>query len=263
MNFATIPCDLDAHLAADEDEERSAATAPPEHAPLSTTGVVELLLKDREQLDRLLRDEAGQRDLLPKLLAIAMCGFVLYGLVATLMLNLARSSSGFWLPGMPAAYWDGPSAANLTLAYALGLIAANGLCLPSFYFYGLLAGVRVSLPAVAAHALKGMASGAVALVGVLPVYVAVALNVVIYADNPVLLGEYALLILTLPFLAGLWGAACLYQGFVGLADTMHERDRSRRGCLLRRLVLAWSGCYTFVTPLVIYSLWQHLARVVG
>lgn len=263
MNSAIIPSGASPDWLADNAGTTAESTMPSRPSRLSTTGVVELLLKDRQQLDRLLRDEAGQRDLLPKLLAIALSGFVLYGLVATLMLNMARSSSGFWLPGMPAAYWNGPSAANLTLAYALGLIAANGTCLPSFYFYGLLAGVRVPLLAVAAHALKGMAAGAVVLVGILPVYVALALNVVIYSDNPLLLGEYALLILALPFLAGIWGAACLYRGFVALADTMSERDRCRRGCLLRRLVLAWSGCYTFVTPLVIYSLWQHVARFVG
>lgn len=235
--------------------------APASRGPVATASVVELLLKDRQQLDLLLRDEMGQRELIPKLLAVAMCGFALYGAVATWMLNLARSSSGFWLPGMPSAYWNEPSAANLTLAYCLGLIAANGICLPSFYFYGLLAGVRISLLGVAAHALKGMAAGAVALVGILPVYVAIALSVVIYSSDTVMLSEFALLALALPFLAGCWGAACLYHGFAALADTMPAHDRCRRGCLLRRLVLAWSGCYTFVTPLVVYSLWQHLASV--
>jgi hypothetical protein len=46
-----------------------------------------------------------------------------------------------------------------------------------------------------------------------------------------------------------------------LARTIPGPDRAERACLLRRLILAWSGCYTFVTPLVIYSLWEHLARV--
>ena len=239
--------------------EPATATNHAEPAARSTSELLELLLKDQTTLDALLRDETAQRQMIPKLLGIAVSGFALYGLTATLMLNLAHNASGFWLLGVPPAFWNGPSAANLTLAYCLGLIAANGICLPSFYFYGLLAGVRVSMVGVTAHALKGMAAGAIALVAMLPLYVAVSLSVMMYATDPVMLGGYAVLALLLPFLAGLWGARCLYRGFVALADTLCETSGRRRACLLRRLILAWSGCYAFVTPLTIYALWQHLA----
>ena len=235
--------------------------AAPLDPRVSLRDVVEMLLKDRLRLDRYLRDDSGQRRIIPHLLAVAVAGFSLFGLTATLLLNLVRHASGFWLPAVPASYWTEASLANLTLAYVLGLIAANGICLPSFYFYGLLSGVRISMLGAAAHALKGMAAGAVALVGILPAYVPVALSAVIWSDNPALLTLCSAVALLLPFVAGLWGARSLYEGFVGLADTIPCDRREGRRCLLRRLVFAWCGCYTFVTPLVIYTLWFRLAQI--
>lgn len=242
--------------------EKSPSPAPTQEAEAedssAPTGIVDLLLKGRHRIDALLRTTEGQRDLIPKLLAVAVCGFTLYGITITVMLNLARSH-GFWLPGLPAASWNDATGGNLTLSYCLGLIAANGICLPSFYFYGLLAGVRISMLGVTAHALKGMAAGAIVLVGILPIYVATALNALIYSDHRAWLTLLTLLALALPFLAGIWGAISLYRGFVALADTIPAEFRGNRRCLLRRLILAWSGVYTFVTPLVIYSLWLHLS----
>ena len=65
--------------------------------------------------------------------------------------------------------------------------------------------------------------------------------------------------LALPFLAGLWGVRSIYRGFMRLADTLPVRCREQRACFLRRLTLSWAACYTVVTPLMIYSLWNHLA----
>jgi hypothetical protein len=239
----------------------AAAGADPLDDRVSFRDVVEMMLKDRRRLDRHLRDETGQRRVIPFLLAIAVSGFALFGLTVTVLLNLIRQASGYWLPAAPASYWSDASAANLTLAYVLGLIAANGICLPSFYFYGLLSGVRISMLGATAHALKGMAAGAVALVGILPAYVPVALSAVIWSDDRGILFLCASAALALPFIAGLWGVISLYDGFVGLSDTIPCDRREGRRCLLRRLVLAWSGCYTFVTPLVIYTLWYRLAQI--
>ena len=66
------------------------------------------------------------------------------------------------------------------MAYAFGLVAASGVCLPSLYFYCLLAGVRMTMLEVVVHAVKSKAMAAVALVGILPIYVAVAMGVVIF-----------------------------------------------------------------------------------
>jgi hypothetical protein len=114
---------------------------------------------------------------------------------------------------------------------------------------------------VSAHALKGMAAGAVALIGLLPLYVAVALTSLVFpvprewAELSIAFG------LLLPFTAGIAGAANLYEGFVGLADTMNAARRAARECFLRRLILAWVGCFTFVTPLVIFTLWRFLSTL--
>ena len=68
----------------------------------------------------------------------------------------------------------------LTGAYAFGLVAASGVALPSLYFYCLLSGLRMSMLEVVTHAVKAKAIAAVALVGILPIYVAVAMGVVIF-----------------------------------------------------------------------------------
>jgi hypothetical protein len=131
--------------------------------------------------------------------------------------------------------------------------------LPSFYFYGLLAGVRINFLQVVTHCLKGQASTAIMLIGILPIYVAIALGMLIF-DAPLPVQQVVLSVgLVLPFLAGLWGAYALYSGFMRLADTLPERCRHRRTCFLRRLTVAWAACYTAVSPLMIHALWTHIA----
>ena len=83
---------------------------------------------------------------------------------------------------MPTARWSDATAANLVLAYDLGLIAATGICLPSFYFYGLLAGLRISMLQVSTHATKCLATTAVVLVGILPFVRRAALGMIVFGD---------------------------------------------------------------------------------
>lgn len=224
----------------------------------SAAGLLELLLKNERRLNLLLRDAARQREFIPRLLAVALGGFAIYGAAATIVLNAIADKSQ-WPQFVPAARWNDASAPNLLAAYAIGLIAANGVCLPSFYFYGLLAGVKTTLLGVTAHAMKGMAAGSLALVGVLPIYVTLALAAVIFPAPSELSTLCVGLGLALPFIAGMWGARSLYLGFVALADTIACGERGQRVCFLRRLLLAWCGCYTFVTPVMIYALWHYLA----
>lgn len=224
---------------------------------LSTLGLLELLLKDRSRVEELLRDAENQRRMVPHFLALGLAGFAIYGIALTVVLGAVEATWQFWPAHVPAAHWNGRSAANLTLAYALGAIASNGICLPSFYFYGLLAGVRSTLLGVTAHALKGLAATSIALIGVLPIYVAGALAVVVFPVHPPAIQSCAVLGLLLPFLAGLWGARSLYEGFLGLGDTICAERREGRTCLLRRLLLAWCVCYTAVMPLAVYVLWIH------
>ena len=42
----------------------------------------------------------------------------------------------------------------------------------------------------------------------------------VYTADPVWLTALVFLVLILPFLAGIFGAVCLYRGFMGLASTI-------------------------------------------
>jgi hypothetical protein len=217
----------------------------------STLGLVELMLKDRHRLDELMRDESRQADLIPRFLGVALAGFVIFGIAATTVLNAA----GTWPAWVPAARWTDASGLNLVMAYTLGLVAAIGVCLPSFYFYGLLAGVKISMLHVTAHAMKAQAVSAVVLVGILPIYVALALGMIVFQVSAEWLNLTIAIGLMLPFIAGLWGVRSLFVGFVRLYETIS----AARECFLRRLTLAWAGVYTVVTPVMIYTLWRHFS----
>lgn len=251
-----------------------------EARPTGIADLIELILKRRDRLEQLVRVPSLQPQLLPKFLAISLIGFVFFGVA----LSLVFTSAGQWprlapirdcvageansiLTFDPAAGsdavhhpWLNGSAAALIAAYAVGLVAATGICLPSLYFYGLLAGVRLTMLDVVIQSLKSKATAAVALVGILPVYAALGLAVVIF-DLPVNLRVSTFWIgLVLPFLAGLFGTWSLYRGLAGFTDTLPPDRRCRRECFLRRLVLSWAACYTAVTPVMIHTLWVVLAR---
>jgi hypothetical protein len=251
----------------------------PSEEPVRTglLDLVELILKRRERLEQALRDHALQALLVPRFLAISILGFVLFGVALSLVFTAAgqwprlfalrdvisgdaprilafeplASSTGRWLDG---------SALALVAAYAVGLIAASGICLPSLYFYGLLAGVRMSMLDVVLQTLKSKATAAVALVGILPIYAALGLAIVIF-PVPAPIREWTLWLgLILPFLAGLFGTYSLYRGLAGYADTLTPDCRFRRAIFLQRLVVSWAACYTAVTPVMIHTLWALLSR---
>jgi hypothetical protein len=166
------------------------------------------------------------------------------------------------LPGFPAHRWVANrtgSAAALGIAYAVGCTLATGVCLPSFYVYGLLAGVRISWLQVTAQVMKGQASTGVMLLSILPIYLAGALGAVVLGVPPDSLRVVLYVGLGLPFVAGLWGVRSIHRGFLGLADTLPPDRRCRRECWLRRLTAACGACYTAVCPVMIYTLWAFLA----
>jgi hypothetical protein len=227
----------------------------------TTIALVELILKNPTHVDRLVRETSRQANLIPRFLGIALVGFIVFGIAATVMLNAAVTigTPGSWPRGIPDARWGSASVANLTLAYAIGLIAATGVCLPTFYFFGLLAGVRPTMLGVLAHAMKGKAVAAITLSGIVPIYVAVVLGMIVFDFPPALTQLTLYGGLVLPFVAGLNGVRSLYVGFMSLADTLDPAERCSRECLMRRLVAAWSACYTAVTPLMVYTIWNHLS----
>lgn len=251
---------------------------PADETSPSIAGLVDLLLKDQPRLNTIARDADKQRDLLPRLLAVGLLGYAVFGValalaftvvgrwpeltpIATWLEQPTRSPIEF-LPRTdvsPFSAWLNGDAAVLLASYTLGLIGALGICLPSFYFYGLLAGVRSSMVDVAVLAAKTVAAGAVALVGVLPIYVAVILGAAVFEASAEVVVALAYLGLILPFVAGLWGTRTLYVSFLGWCDTLPALRRERRKCFLRRLLLAWCGCYTAIAPVMIYTLWEKMA----
>ena len=240
-------------------------------------GLLELILKAPDQLDRLIRDPARQAELLPRFLSISLIGFTFFGVAMSLVL----STSSVWPRLVPmeafiagsepaplrfvpsgesslTAHWLNGDAFRLIAAYALGLVAATGICLPSLYFYSLLAGVRMTMMDVVLQSLKSKAVAAVTLVGVLPIYATGGLAIAIFPLSEYLRDSLLLLGLILPFVAGTAGTYSLYRGLAGFADTMPAERREQRGCFLRRLVMSWAACYSAVAPVLIFTLWQRL-----
>lgn len=245
---------------------------------LTTFGLVELLLKHQRRLDAIARSPQAQRELIPRLLSIGLVGYAIFAATLAVVFSCAHvwpelTPIAEWIEsprqaliriapadGVPWSRWLDGSAIELGAAFALGLVGAIGICLPSFYFYSLLAGVRTTMLHVTTSALKGLASGAVALLGALPIYLAVVLGLVVFGAPTGALEAACLFGLLLPFVAGLYGSRSLYIGFLALADTLPEDRRCRRTCFLRRLLVAWSGCYTAVTPVMIFALWECMSR---
>jgi hypothetical protein len=226
----------------------------------SVLGLTELLLKNSARLDRLARDDSRQPLLIPSFLAVGLASFSLFALALVLTLNAAPPAA---LPEPLAGAWTAHrtgSAVALWLAYGLGFTLTTGVCLPSFYFYGLLAGVRVSWLQVTAQVMKGQGATAVMLMGILPVYLAAALGAIVFGAPLHILRVVLYAGLGLPFVAGLWGVRSIHVGFLGLADTLPEERRCRRECWLRRLTAACSACYTAVCPVMIYTLWRYFVE---
>src|SRR5947207_2265911 len=103
---------------------------------LSLLGLVEVLLKEPRRLDDLNREEARQAELMPRLLAISLTSFALFGVALSLILHFTPSAAyPHRLLLIPRVNLADRSGLALVLAYSVGLVAAIGLCLPSFYFF--------------------------------------------------------------------------------------------------------------------------------
>ncbi len=264
---AKLLADMYNRPAAPPVEEEIPLLQPADEGPApdetSLLGILELLLKHPARLDELTRDEARQAQLIPQFLAIVLISFSLFAFGLVLLFNHADRRA---LPPFLAAHWTGGvgPAFSLWAAYVVGLVAASGVCLPSFYFFGLLAGVQASAVQVTGHIMKGKASTAVMLLGLLPIYVAVVLGMVVFAAPPAKLQLALYLGLALPFFAGLWGVWSIYRGFLALCRSLPGRTREQRTCFLRRLTLAWAATYSVVTPVMIWTLFHwFLARLGG
>jgi hypothetical protein len=227
----------------------------------SAVGLVELLLKDPERVDALInRAPERQPVLIPRFLGIALCSYLLFSIALAIILDTATLDAypKHYLP-VPSVRWANGSALSVLAAYNLGLVAATGICLPSFYFFGLLAGVRLTMLQIVAQILRSKAASALVLVGILPIYVAVVLGLAVFGAPPQIQEVCFYGGLVLPFVAGLEGVRCIYRGVLGMAETLPPERRCRRECFLRRLTLSWAAVYTAVSPVLVYRLWEYFA----
>ena len=227
----------------------------------SVLGLVDLLLRDPARLDRLNREPDRQRILLPRLLLLAQAGYLVYSAMMLLLLNLAPAEAAPGQLGLaiPRTAWHDGSALGLPLAYGIGIVLASCICLPSFYFYSLLAGVRMTWAQITCVIIKGTAANAVMLLGILPIYVAVALGLYVFEGPPSALACVLLAGLCLPFVAGLWGLREIYRGIMDLSAALPPVWQCGRRGFLRRLTLSWAAVYTAVAPVLIYRLWEYVA----
>jgi len=233
----------------------------PEADSQTVMGLIELLLKNPGRLDAVERDPARLRELFPRLLLIAQAGYLVYSGVMLLLLNLAPAAAAPATLGLavPRAAWADGTALGLPIGYGLGIVVASCICLPSFYFYSLLAGVRMSWLQIASIVVRGTAANAVMLLGILPIYVAVALGLIVTNAPAHWLALTLLLGLLLPFVAGLWGLREIYRGVMHVGDTTAWSSQCKRRCFLRRLTFSWAAVYTAVVPVLIYRLWELTA----
>lgn len=240
--------------------------------------LVERILKDSKDLDRLLGEPAAASLVVPRLVSLGLTGYSIFAVALVIVFQSAGvwpqlRSMASWLDGTADALimfaveptairgwtrWLDGSALAVWAGYCFGMIAAAGICLPSFYFFGLLAGIQTTMLEVVGHALKGIATTAVTLVGILPIYVAIVLGVIVFDARIVSLNTVLWTGLLLPFVAGLCGVESMYRGFVGLSERMTNQWRCRRECFLRRLLFSWSACYMAVSPIMIFTLWQAI-----
>lgn len=262
----------------DLDDDEATADESGEEDGSSVLRLIELILKSPERLNRLVRRRDEQDSLIPRFVAISLTSFTLFALALAIVLSasgvvpqltamdqfLTDKGSGlplirFQQTDSQFAFWRSGTPIHLIIAYGFGLIAATGVCLPSLYFYGLLSGVRLTMRDVVTHSLKAKATSAVALMGILPIYIALAMGVAVFDWVPHIVETAALWLgLVLPFIAGIWGTASLYRAFAGLSDTIPDDRRDQRVCFLRRLVFSWAACYTAVSPLMIFTVLQWL-----
>ncbi|HWY85533.1 MAG TPA: hypothetical protein VNX28_02350 [Gemmataceae bacterium] len=223
----------------------------------TTMGLVELLLKQPAGVDELNRQPRRQREMFPRFVLIGETGFVIYAVVMVLVLNLAPSAALTHRPllPLPSASWEDGSGLGLILAYTLGVLLAACVCLPSFYFYSLLAGVRITWLQITSLVGKGTAANAILLLGILPIYVAVALGLVIFEARVETLELAVNIGLALPFVTGFWGLWSIYTGIVAISENSPYQGQCPRHCFLRRLIFSGAAVYAAVVPVMIYRLW--------
>jgi hypothetical protein len=221
------------------------------------TNLTEMTLKRPQDVRSLARDEDLQPRVVLNLLLIGLAGIALFSAAFTLILACAPP-----LDWVPRVSLRDRSVFRPVLTYTIGMVGALGICLPSFYFYGLLAGVRASMLQVTAISLHALANTGMVLMGLLPIYVGAILGVIVLGATdgrfyPFLVG----LGLLLPFIAGLANLNVMYAGFTDLIRTLPETRAASRAPMVRLLALAWAALYSAVAPVTLWAVRTQLEKI--
>jgi hypothetical protein len=223
-------------------------------------GLAQLLgwmLTDRERFREALAEEGIEQELLPRLLAIVLTAFALYGLVMEGVLIVTGARLDALVP--PGA--TGRPIGVIPLAYALGLVGAIGICLPSFYFYALQCGFRPSLRRIVIATLAGQALTGMLLIGIIPVYAAGILAAERLDGGAAIMWSWSWVGLLLPLPAGLIGVADLRSWFARLAETLPAGIRAQRRGMVGFLALWSAGLYAVVAPTVVWKLIDLFGKI--
>lgn len=247
----------EAPLEAALEAPRGASSDASSDAPPSTPNTVALLLRDRDRCDALCAQPDAAARLLPRFIGVAALGIAAWAGVQGLLLSLCVNDLAVpGLTGEPAWF----TAGVLFLAYEGGLMGAQVAGLPTFSFYGLMAGFQTHPGRIATESLRARATAAVVLLGLLPVHLAVGLGLVLFFDQPSAVGAFwqGLLLLgggmVLPFVAGLAAPGSLVRVFRGLARAAAERPDGERRPMPVLLAVAWSAVFTVMAPLGVFRI---------
>jgi len=219
--------------------------------------LTEMTLKRPEDVRAVARDEELQPRVVLNLLLIGLSGIALFSLAFTIIL-----ASSPQLPWVPRVSFHDRSILRPVLSYTIGMVGALGICLPSFYFYGLLAGIRASMLQVTAISLHALATTGIILMGLLPIYVGSILGVIVLGATTGLVYPFLVAIgLLLPFMAGLTSLKVMYEGFVDLIRTLPETRMESRAPMVRLLALGWACLYTAVAPVTLWAVRTQLEKI--
>ena len=219
--------------------------------------LTDMTLKRPEDVRAVSRDEDLQPRVVLNLLLIGLAGIALFSVAFTIILACAPQ-----LPWVPRVSFHDRTILRPMLSYTIGMVGALGICLPSFYFYGLLAGIRASMLQVTAISLHALATTGIILMGLLPIYVGVILAVIVLGATTGLVYPFLVAIgLLLPFMAGLTSLKVMYEGFVDLIRTLPETRMESRAPMVRMLALAWACLYTAVAPVTLWAVRTQLEKI--
>jgi hypothetical protein len=221
----------------------SLAYVPSDPTDSSSDALPLLLLRDELAIDAQVGDVAGATRMLTHLSAIVAAGFAAHGVILA-------ACAGPTLGAQGALQLGGAWA----VASTVGFFASICACLPSCWFYGVVANVAAPSWRLAVELVRVQAIGAVTLVGLLPFWLAgsLALRVIgvdLFSDP-----TWRLLTHALPFLAAFPGVFGLYRVFVRMRIAAGERATFPAALL----TVWWITLFQFTCPMTISTLYSAL-----